>query len=263
MKINNADNLKSFFICGVKINVLEISEVIKAMMSWIAEGSIGNYIIIANANDVVLGKNSSLVRDAINQSSLSVPDGISLVLFGRLLGHSLEKRVYGPDLTVEFLKVSEEKGYSHFFYGTTKITLKLLTDNLKIKFPSLKIAGSYAPPFRPLSKEEDEAIVDMINEVKPDVVWVGLGCPKQQIWMYEHKDRLKVPVMVGIGAAFDFLAGVKPQAPHWLRDRGFEWLFRLVTEPKRLWHRYLVNYPLFIYFAIIDLIKRSIKPCKT
>jgi N-acetylglucosaminyldiphosphoundecaprenol N-acetyl-beta-D-mannosaminyltransferase len=162
----------------------------------------------------------------------------------------------------EFLKFSEGKECSHFFYGATGWTLKLLIDNLKFRFPSLRIVGSYAPPFRSLSREEDAEIVDMINKAKPDVVWVGLGCPKQQIWIYEHKEKLKVPVMVGVGAAFDFLAGTKPQAPRWMRDHGFEWLFRLISEPKRLWRRYLVNYPLFIYFFIVDSIKRPIKSCK-
>jgi len=264
IKISNTDELKKpFFVCGLRVDVMEISGVIVAMEEWIRGRSFGNYIVIANANDIVLGRIDPLVREASNQGSLSVPDGISLVLLGRLFGYSLRKRVYGPDLMVEFLQFSEGKGYSHFFYGATDKTLELLLRNLVARFPAIKIAGSYAPPFSPLSKKEDETVIDMINNLKPDVVWVGLGCPKQQLWMYEHKDKLKVPVMVGVGAAFDFLAGVKPQAPRWLRDHGFEWLFRLVTEPKRLWRRYLIDYPLFVCYLLADMVKNRSNSCKS
>jgi len=129
-----------------------------------------------------------------------------------------------------------------------------LSNNLKQRFPNLNITGVYSPPFRELTEKEDKAVVDMINKASPDVLWVGLGCPKQQLWMYEHKDKLNASVMVGVGAAFDFLAGTKPQAPRWIRDNGFEWLFRLFTEPKRLWRRYLVNGPLFVYFVTQELV---------
>ena len=244
----------------MRLDLMNMPEVLYSMDNCVSSGrDIGSYVVVANANDAVACCKDEKARKASNSSFLTVPDGISLVILSRLLGGSLKRRVYGPDLMAGFLKLSESKGYSHFFYGATESTLRLLIDNLKLKFPSLKIAGSYAPPFRPLTKEEDGAVVDIINKTHPDVVWVGLGCPKQQIWMYEHKDKLRVPVMVGVGAAFDFLAGVKPQAPRWLRDHGFEWLFRLVTEPKRLWRRYLISYPQFAYYILVDFVKNRLR----
>jgi N-acetylglucosaminyldiphosphoundecaprenol N-acetyl-beta-D-mannosaminyltransferase len=139
-------------------------------------------------------------------------------------------------------------------YGSSQDTLNKLRVRLSNGYPGLIINGSFSPPFRKLTEEEDSRIVEEINCSNPDIVWVGLGSPKQDLWMYEHRDKLNAPVLIGVGAAFDFLAGTKLQAPHWIRDSGFEWLFRLVTEPKRLWRRYLVNYPLFVYYVFIDSI---------
>ncbi|MDD5465392.1 MAG: WecB/TagA/CpsF family glycosyltransferase [Candidatus Omnitrophica bacterium] len=244
-------------ILGMRVDLVQIPDVIKRISGWIENKKIGNYVVVANAYDMIAGKKNDKVRNAINGSSLSVSDGISLVLLSRFKGHPLKRRVYGPDLMLESLRLAEIKGYSNFFYGTTQVTLNLLVNNLKARFPGLVVAGTYAPPFRALDNDEDKTIVEIINKVSPDLLWVGLGTPKQQLWMYEHKDKLKVAVVVGVGAAFDFLAGVKPQAPRWIRDNGFEWLFRLITEPKRLWRRYLVNYPLFVYYVLIDLIFKS------
>lgn len=246
-------------ILGMRVDMVQVPDVIEIMDNLINNKSYHNYIVISNTNDVVISKHDAKVRDAVNSSNLSVPDGISLVLLGRLYGYPLKRRVYGPDLMFEFLKHAQSKGYSHFFYGATKDTLDRLVCNLKKEFPDLKVKGSYAPPFRKLNEKEDNEVIQRINDAFPDVLWVGLGCPKQQIWMYEHKDKLRVPVMVGVGAAFDFFAGTKPQAPKWLRDNGLEWLFRLITEPKRLWRRYLVNGSLFIYYVLVELISMAFK----
>ncbi len=262
MKVNNTNRLESFFICGVKVNAVGINEVIWMIDDCRNKKSFGNYIVIANANDVSLSKRNKLIREATNTSSLSVPDGISLVLLARLYGYNLRKRVYGPELMLESMEHSQHSGYSHFFYGATERTLDLLIGNLKKRFPELKIAGRYAPPFRELDEKEEEGVICMINKAKPDIIWVGLGCPKQQPWMYNHRNKVNVPVMIGVGAAFDFLAGVKPQAPRWIRDNGFEWLFRLLTEPNRLWRRYLVNGSLFIFYIAIELIVNGCRPTK-
>jgi len=228
--------------------MLQISDIVNIIDDWIQNKDFGNYVVISNANDVVMGSKDKMVMEAVNSSSLSCPDGISLVLLARLYGYHLKRRVYGPDLMLEFLKVAEKKGYTNFFYGSTLQTLEALVSNLKKRFPSLSVVGIYAPSFRN-NIEIDEKEIEIINNASPDVLWVGLGCPKQQLWMYKHKDKLKVPVMVGVGAAFDFLSGTKPQAPRWIRDNGFEWLFRLLTEPKRLWRRYLIDCPFFLYLV--------------
>jgi len=253
--------LKNRFISigGMKVNIVQIPEVVKIMEDWIENKIFRNYIIVSNANDVVVSRKNIKVREAVVNSSLSVPDGFSLVLLARMYGYPLKERVYGPDLMLEFLKTTEGKGYLHFFYGSTDNVLKQLVTNLKKKFPKLNVSGSYSPPFRELSSEEDEEVVNMINEASADVLWVGLGCPKQQLWMYEHKDRLKVPVMVGVGAAFDFLSETKKQAPKWMRNSGLEWLFRLVTEPRRLWKRYLIGNTIFIWLSLKELIKTKLK----
>ena len=246
-------------ILGMRVNMVQMAEVIKTMEEWIIDKSQVNYIVASNAYDAVVSNKNIKVREATNSSNLTVPDGISLVMLLRIYGYPLKKRVYGPDLMLEFLKLAEVKGYSNFFYGSTREILNLLVSNLRVKFPRLNITGSYSPPFRELSSEEDKEVVDMINNASPDVLWVGLGTPKQQLWMYEHKDKLKAPVMVGVGAAFDFLAGTKPQAPRFIRDNGFEWLFRLITEPRRLWKRYIINGSLFVYYIAREVILNLIK----
>ena len=250
---------ESIKICGMRVDMVQIPDVVRIMEGWIEKKEFGNYVVVANANDVVIGKKMSQVRVAINGGSLIIPDGISIIFAARLYGFRLKERIRGTDLMLEFLKVAERKHYTNFFYGSTPETLKLLQERLLKYFPRLNIKGVYSPPFRELSEEEDRAIVEMINELSPDVVWVGLGCPKQQIWMYEHKDRLKVPVMVGVGAAFDFIAGTKPQAPEFMRENGLEWLFRLLTEPRRLWKRYLVNGTLFLYYVGKEIIWDNVR----
>lgn len=259
MSLNNYIN-----VLGMKIDMVQIPDVLKAMDNWIVNKSYSNYIVVSNAYDMVTNYKDDKIKKAANNSSLTVPDGISLVLLARLCGYPLRKRVYGPDLTLEFLKIAQDKGYSNFFYGATQETLDLLNKKLKEKFPRLSITGSYSPPFRELSHKEKEKIVNIINDASPDVLWVGLGTPKQQLWMSEHKDKIKVPVMVGVGAAFDFLSGAKKQAPKWMRENGFEWLFRLITEPKRLWKRYILGNPIFIYLVCKEfisgrLLRRKIK----
>jgi len=260
--MNSSKETNFIDVCGMRVDMVQIPDIIKKMEYWITNKELGNYIVISNANDAIMSLKNPKIQTSVNDSSLSVPDGISMVLLARRYGYLLKKRVYGPDLMNEFLSLSAKKDYSHFFYGSDKDTLEKLKMNLINKFPNIKIAGFYSPPFRELTKEEDEKIINMINDASPDVLWLGLGCPKQQLWMYEHKDKLKVPVMVGVGAAFDFLAKTKPQAPRWIRDNGFEWLFRLVTEPKRLWKRYLVNGSLFLYYISKQLIVNFHKSSK-
>jgi len=243
----------------MKVDLLQIPDVIEKMKDWIKTKQSGRYIVISNANDVVMSRKDESIARAVNDSDLSVPDGISLVLSARLFGYKLKKRVYGPDLMFEFIQKTVDDNYAHFLYGSTTQTLDALSCKLKQQFPGIKITGMYSPPFRELTENEDKDIVDIINNSGADILWVGLGCPKQQIWMYEHKDKINVPVMVGVGAAFDFLSGVKIQAPRWIRDNGFEWLFCLVTEPKRLWKRYIVGNTIFLSILLGEFFNSSRK----
>lgn len=251
------ENISSIKILGTRVDAIGIPAIIQFMESWITKNHYHNYIVVANVDTIITSKRNILMQEAVNKSSLAIPDGFPLLCLERLYGYPLKKRAYGPGLMHEFLKITEDKDYSHFFYGATEDTLAKLIKNIKTLYPKTKIAGFYAPPFKPLTEKEDKRVIEMINNIAPDVLWVGLGCPKQELWMYDHSKKLNTPVMVGVGAAFDFLAGVKPQAPRWVGDNGFEWLFRLITEPKRLWCRYLVNYPLFVHYVLIDLISKS------
>jgi N-acetylglucosaminyldiphosphoundecaprenol N-acetyl-beta-D-mannosaminyltransferase len=169
-----------------------------------------------------------------------------LVWLSRLHGHGHVTRVYGPDLMLALCEHSLLKGYKHFFYGGGEGVPELLSNNLRRRFPGLRVVGGYSPPFRSLSGAEDERVVAAINEADPDIVWIGLSTPKQERWMTEHVGQLTAPVLIGVGAAFDFHSGLKRQAPRWMQRSGLEWLFRLATEPKRLWRRYFMNNPLFV-----------------
>ena len=254
-----AVKIPSIKVLGTRIDAVQIPQIIERMEGWIKDNQRHNYIVVANLNTIVTGKRNAFLQEAVNNSSLAIPDGFPLLVMGRLAGHALKKRAYGPDLMSSFLKIAEARQYSHFFYGSTEKTLTKLIRNLKIQFPKIKIAGSFAPPFRPLTQEEDKKIAELINNSSPAVLWVGVGCPKQEIWMYNHREKLNIPVMIGVGAAFDFLAGTKPQAPAWLGDNGWEWLFRLATEPTRLWRRYIIDGSLFIWYLGVESVGSLLK----
>jgi len=164
-------------------------------------------------------------------------------------------RVYGPDVMLNFSALAARKGYTNFYYGGAVGIAQELCGKLTERFPGLKVAGTYSPPFRPLTPEEDEEVVNMINRVDPDILWVGLGAPKQDRWMADHTGRIKAPVMIGVGAAFDFLSGRKRQAPVWIQRSGFEWFFRLLNEPTRLLPRVLC-YPQFVFRVMANHIIR-------
>ena len=187
------------------------------------------------------------------------PDGVPVVWFGRLKGLKNVKRVYGPDLMREMCRISQDRKYRNYFYGSTPEVLDRLSTNLRALFPGLMVGGMYSPPFREILPEEDAGIIEAINQSSSDILWVGLGSPKQDVWMYEHRDKLNVPVIVGVGAAFDFIAGTKKQAPKWMRKSALEWLFRLLSEPRRLWKRYILGNSLFIYLLAKEFIAKRNK----
>jgi N-acetylglucosaminyldiphosphoundecaprenol N-acetyl-beta-D-mannosaminyltransferase len=196
------------------------------------------------------------VLTSVNSADLVTPDGMPVVWLGRLMGYNNIRRVYGPDLMREICRISEIHQFKNYFYGSSLDVLTKLKAGLNRKYPDLIIGGIFSPPFRQLTVEEDDKIVEEINNCNPDIVWVGLGSPKQDLWMYEHRGKVNAPVIIGVGAAFDFLAGTKPQAPRWMRNSGFEWFFRFITEPKRLWRRYLIDNSLFIYYVGIELFRK-------
>ena len=232
-------------ILGVGVSAIDPPAALRTIDRWIASGE-RHYVCVSGVHGVMESQRDATLRRIHNRAGLVTPDGMPLVWLSRLKGHRTVARVYGPDLMLDCCRLSVERGYRHFLYGGMEGVPELLAGKLTTRFPGLQIVGSYSPPFRALTPAEDEAIVRRINEAEPDIVWIGLSTPKQERWMAEHRDRLRAPVLIGVGAAFDFHAGLKRQAPGWMRRSGLEWLFRLVTEPRRLWKRYLVNNPLFL-----------------
>ncbi|KRT66112.1 MAG: glycosyl transferase WecB/TagA/CpsF family protein, N-acetylglucosaminyldiphosphoundecaprenol [Candidatus Dadabacteria bacterium CSP1-2] len=243
--------LPFFKVLGVRVDAVQIPDVICQMEQWINEKSFGHFIAVTNTHVVTEARREPSFKQVLGSADLVVPDGMPLVWLGRLSGYSLKRRVYGPELMETFLKETGPK-YRHFLYGGAPGVPERLFGIFSKRFQGIRFVGVHSPPFRPLTPKEDEEVVELINKAEPDVLWVGLGAPKQERWIYEHKERLRVPIMVGVGAAFDFLAGVKSQAPHWMKEHGLEWLWRLMSEPRRLWRRYLIYGSLFISLVILE-----------
>lgn len=208
----------------------------------------GKYICVSNVHTTVMAFRDEEYRNVQNSAAMALPDGKPLSIVSRRRGFIEAGRVPGPDLMPAIFELSKEKGYRHYFYGSTEDTLNQLKDKLKEKYPYLEIAGMYAPPFRPLSEDEDDAIIAMINEAKPDFIWVALGAPKQEKWMYDHMDRVS-GVMLGVGAAFDFTAGTVKRAPKWMQELCLEWLYRILQDPIRLLPRYFSTNFSFLWNA--------------
>jgi N-acetylglucosaminyldiphosphoundecaprenol N-acetyl-beta-D-mannosaminyltransferase len=242
----------SFCVLGTRVDAIETPAVIKKIEEWIAAGDQGRFISVTNVNTIMQGRSDSSFSVIVNNSDLSVPDGMPLVWLGRLHGYALRERVAGPDLLPECCRKTQNAGYRHFFYGSAEGVAKQLASELKCQFPGIRVAGTYSPPFRQLTQEEDQHIIQMINQAHPDVLWVGLGCPKQERWIYEHRNRLQVAVMIGVGQAFDIHAGRLRRAPAYMRNHGLEWLCRLLLEPRRLWRRYLIYNSKFICDLLLE-----------
>jgi len=240
-------------ILGVGVSAINMEMALDAIDQWIAERQ-REYVCITGVHGVIESQNDPELRDILNRAGLVTPDGMPLVWVSRLKRQRHVSRVYGPDLMTDLCAGSVSKGYRHFLYGGASDVPGRLAEELQRRFPGIRIVGHFSPPFRPLTPEEDEAVVRQINESGADIVWVGLSTPKQEYWMAAHLGRFEAPVMIGVGAAFDFLAGLKTQAPRWMQRSGLEWLYRLLTEPRRLWRRYLRIVPLFLIYSILDFL---------
>ena len=238
-------------VLGVGISAINIPMAVRVIDRWIRRKT-KNYICITGVHGVMESQRDAELKHIHNAAGMVTPDGMPMVWMNRLRGNCHVKRVYGPDLMLEVCAQSAKKGWKHFFYGGAEGVADLLSQKLRERFPAMQVVGTYCPPFRPLTEEEDRDLVQQINASGADVVWVGLSTPKQEKWMSKHIGRLDAPVMIGVGAAFDFHAGLKKQAPKWMQKSGMEWFFRLVTEPSRLWKRYLVNNPLFLWYLTLS-----------
>ena len=239
-------------VLGVPIDAITPAGAVQQLLRW-AKHRESRVVCICNAHSVVSATQQSAVRAAIETADMATPDGAPVAWMLRRLGIADQQRVSGPDLMVDYFAAAALAGESIFLFGSTEQTLTLLRKELCWRWPTLHIAGNLSPPFRPLHADEDAEVVRVINLSGASTVWVSLGCPKQELWMAEHRGHIQA-VMIGVGAAFDFHAGTVARAPKWMRDRGLEWLHRLASEPARLWKRYLVTNTLFILGAARQLL---------
>lgn len=238
-------------VLGVGVSAINMEVALRTIDGWIARGD-RQYICVTGVHGVMESQHSEALRRIHNRAGLVTPDGMPLAWLLRLGGHRQTGRVCGPDLMPLAFQAGQDRGHRHFLYGATEDTLERLRRALLALAPRAEIVGTYAPPFRPLTAQEDEAIVSEINARRPDIVWVGLSTPKQEMWMAEHRSRLDAAVLIGVGAAFDIHAGLRRRAPRFLHGTGLEWTYRLWQEPRRLAGRYLRSNPAFVAKVLLQ-----------
>jgi N-acetylglucosaminyldiphosphoundecaprenol N-acetyl-beta-D-mannosaminyltransferase len=243
-------------ILGVWVNAINMKMALHTIEDWISRGE-PHYVCVTSVHGVMESQRDQELRRIYTTAGLVTPDGMPLVWLSRLMGFRDVERVYGPDLMLAVCERSTARGYRHFFYGGAPGVAEKLVVRLQSRFPGLQVAGIDSPPFRHLTLQEDRAVVEHINTARPDIVWVGIGTPKQERWMAMHVGQLSAPVLIGVGAAFDFHAGLKKQAPRWMQRSGLEWSFRLMTEPRRLGRRYLINIPWFLWSVLLQALSRQ------
>jgi len=232
-------------VLGVGVHALNLRSAVEVLRTAIETRAKG-YVCVTGVHGVSEAQSDPAFRSILNRAFLNTPDGMPMVWIGRGFGFREMERVYGPDLLLEVCQASERAGWRHFFYGGGPGTAEALAAVLQAKFPKLQIVGTHTPPFRPLTPAEFQDFQAQIIAARPDIIWVGLSTPKQELFMSSSIGSLDVPIMIGIGAAFDLISGKVRQSPRWIQRLGFEWLYRLIQEPRRLWKRYLKNNPLFV-----------------
>ncbi len=240
-------------ILGTRVHLVQNPQVLETIESWIAADSDQcRFIVNTGFHGLHVANEDPEFQKIVNSADLFSPDGIAMVWLARFLGKDLPRRATSAELMQLFFMAADEKGYRSFFFGDTDDTLHALKKQLETSFPGHRVVGAYSPPFREHSEEEKREMIDMINEAKPDVLWVGLGLPKQERWIYENRDRLKVPVAMGVGACFGFFSGKVKRVPHWVGEAGFEWVWRFLAEPRKLWRRDAIDGPRFILKTLVN-----------
>jgi len=252
--MNEPNQKKHCYLLGVRVDSLTYKSVVDKVIGLAFLGE-GGFVCICNTHVVLEARKDYYLKRFINSANYVVSDGVTLVWALKFFGIKNAQRVTGPSLVPFVCKKAQRLKISIGFYGGEKETLKILTKKIQHRFPQLKIKYAYSPPFRTLSKEEDEKIIKEIEASEIQILFVGLGCPKQELWACEHRGRI-TPAIITVGAAFDFLAGVKKRAPRWVQKSGLEWLHRLISEPHRLWKRYLFGNLSFIFLISRDIFRK-------
>lgn len=245
--------LRHVLVLGSRVDATSYADATSRVLGW-AKGGESRYVCVATVHTVMEAWDDPGFRAVVNGADLVTPDGMPLVWVLRRRGHAGQGRVYGPDLTLHVCEAAAREGVPVGFYGGHPEVLERLVRHLQDRFAGLRVAYAWSPPFRPLTAEEDARVVWEIRQSGARILFVGLGCPKQERWMGEHRGRIPA-VMLGVGAAFDIHAGRVPQAPRWMQDRGLEWLFRLAVEPRRLWRRYLKHNPRFVILVLLEFLR--------
>ena len=245
-------------VLGSRVHLLSAARTVDHIERWIqSRDGRCHRAIVTGFHGLLEAHQNPRIHAILNGADLWVPDGIAPVWLARLRGRRNVVRTPGAEIMREFLRRSEEKGYSSYFYGDTEETLAALCEAVARDYPGHRIAGAYSPPFRSLSPSEETEIIERINTARPDILWVALGMPKQDIWIHERLARLDIPVAIGVGAAFAFVAGTVPRCPEWMGRAGFEWVYRFLKEPRKLWRRDLLDGPRFIFYAGMELLRRE------
>jgi N-acetylglucosaminyldiphosphoundecaprenol N-acetyl-beta-D-mannosaminyltransferase len=235
----------AFRCCGVRIEAATLEDAVDRLRAFAETGG-GRAVHLCNAWTLALARRDAVLAEALNRGDLNLPDGTPLTWVGRRVGFShMQRRVYGPDLMLALMRAGVATGLRHYLYGSTPEVIAALAQQLSERAPGIELVGSESPPFRPLTCGEERELEERIGRARPDILWVGLGTPRQDLFVDRFRDRLGA-TLVAVGAAFDFIAGTKRQAPVWVQDRGLEWAYRLATEPRRLGRRYLVGNVLFL-----------------
>jgi N-acetylglucosaminyldiphosphoundecaprenol N-acetyl-beta-D-mannosaminyltransferase len=240
-------------VLGVKLSAINLHRAVDMADQWIAAANCG-YICVTGVHGVMEAQSDPELRRILNHAFINTPDGMPMSWVGHLQGHKQMDRVYGPDFMTAMCRLSVDRGYRHFLYGGEPGVAKSLKDMLQKRFPGLQVVGTYTPPFRSLSPEEEEEFLTQVQKAKPHMMWVGLSTPKQERFMARYIDRLQVPLLVGVGAAFNYHTGRLRESPEWVKRSGLQWLHRLMQDPKRLWKRYLRHNPAFIWNIALQML---------
>lgn len=253
--ITLADQIPRVEILDVQVSAVNMDMALGAIEEWLQSRN-HNFVCCTSVNGVLAAQDDRRLVGIYRRAGLVTPDGMPLAWIARARGYKHVRRVYGPELMLAICDRFREQGVRHYLYGGAEGVPELLSRRLQDRFPGLQVVGAYSPPFRKLTEVERLQDVERINESSADIVWVGLGAPKQDLWMAENVGRIEAPVLMGVGAAFDFHAGLKRQAPQLMRRTGLEWLFRLLAEPRRLARRYIVGNPRFLGLVAAEEIRR-------
>ncbi len=243
------------FVLNTKISLLtSYIDAYGKVISYLLNDKKPTYITVNNVHTVTEAAGNGKYNEVLNNSFLSLPDGKPLVIYLKLKGYKNINRIFGPTFFEKTLELGQKDGLKHYFFGASQNTLDKMINVIKGKYPKAIIAGSFSPPFKPFTEEENTKFIEEINKSGADIIWVGLGAPKQELWMYDNYKRLNKGIMIGIGAGFSYLAGDTKHAPKWMKDLALEWLYRLIQEPRRLWKRYLVTNTLFLWYCFLELL---------